>query len=142
MKFSELDISSNFLSAASVQTLESQNSSRLLSDIHEYVRTSKNSRNRLIYHCNFCSWSNTVTTNVRKHLLTKHNIALNSTFTTIEIVQDSISELYESLLAQGRAKELDNLNEMILKRTTDNSAAYQSLIDLIIMHRLSFRLIK
>ena len=127
------------------QTSRTKNKSRpLTSTIHRYTRArlpEDEGRTTKLYLCSECppdlpSGWHPSSTNLQRHLKSKHNIIceseLNSTRTT---ANESVQHLYDRILKQGKAKELEG---EVLRRTVEKNLIKQTLLDLIIVRRLPF----
>lgn len=82
-------------------------------------------KNRLFY-CSHCEWSGQSTTNARQHLLRKHDIVVDRAIHATKAVLDQTAELDSQVLKK------------VLVRDTINS----SLLSLIILHNIPFRLVE
>jgi hypothetical protein len=143
MEGSEIDISSNFQSESSITA--SSIGRPKTSDIHNHTRTARKGeparteKNQLIYYCKYCDHSALSTSGLRSHLKAKHQIQNEPRRTKQQIAEQSVTELYDILLAANRAKDLD---QEVLTRTIDQQLVSQTLLDLIILHRLPFRIVQ
>ena len=151
----EVNTSSAFLSAidieadvGSISTSRTTPILRLSSSIHKHCRTTTKEekiRTKKHYFCKYClpqdlKGHHTSTQGLQRHLRKQHEIQWspdeNSIRTTAkDLGENSIQELYEKLLARG---EVQGLEGEVLKRTVQQNAVKQTLLDLIIVRRLPF----
>lgn len=121
---------------------------RLSSSIHKHCRTTtkeEKTRTKKHYFCKYCppqdpKGHHTLTQGLQRHLRKQHAIQWspqeNSISTTARDLGDnSVQGLYEKLLARG---EVQGLEGEVLKRTVQQNAVKQTLLDLIIIRRLPF----
>ena len=121
---------------------------RLSSSIHKHCCTTTKEekiQTKKHYFCKYCSpqdlkGHHTSTQGLQRHLQKQHDIQWspeeNNIRTTVrDLGENSIQELYEKLLARG---EVQGLKGEVLKRTVQQNAVKQTLLDLIIVRQLPF----
>jgi hypothetical protein len=96
-----------------------------------------------IKYCIYCkdiSYSTLVTTNMRNHLRTKHDIEVKITpGTAQQAILDQLQKLYSKAESLGQTKDIDN---QVLQKFVRQEVINEALVTLIIVRNLSFRLVE
>jgi hypothetical protein len=96
-------------------------------------------QNRKIYYCKYCPFHGISTTNVRKHLLSKHQINCNSQKSKASLVSErDLAIMYEQVQDNVR-KAFDS---EILKKSIDTTVIRQCLIDLVTVRSLPLSVVE
>jgi hypothetical protein len=98
---------------------------------------------RLLY-CVYCPqespYSNTVTTNFRKHLKSKHQINVDEDPSQLQsAILEKLQQAYNKADSLGHTYELDS---QILRKVLNQDVINEALVSLIVVRNLSFRIVE
>jgi hypothetical protein len=101
----------------------------------------KDHRGRSIRYCNIenCAYSSAVITNIRKHLLSNHNIHAPSQPSNIHVI--GVQQLQDVVIsAGGRTKQ--EVEDSIFREVLEKGITRKALIHLIVRHRLLISMVE
>lgn len=116
------------------------------SPVHEYTRKpnenepKKDVKGRTIHYCSKCTYFALSTTNVRNHLKSKHEIIVSVSDSSTKVAAcGKLKQLYDEASAQNDTTEFDS---HVLKKILNKDVIEQALLNLIVVHNLSFRAVQ
>lgn len=97
-----------------------------------------------LLYCRYCpessTYSTSVTTNFRRHLQSKHQVAIEKDDSKLQgEIQLRLSRLYTDAESTGHT---DEISSQILRKTLDHSVINEALISLIVTRNLPFRILE
>lgn len=130
----------------SLEVSSTRTSRKNTSSIHQYCRTPtqeepvRDSQNRKLYYCSLCSYSGSSTTNIRYHLQSKHQIESDKPISRTKVT--AASQLQELWKQASTDNQLSELNSLVLKNCLNKQVLDQSLVNLIVVRNIPFRIVE
>lgn len=98
------------------------------------------SQTKYCIHCEGVPYGTSVTTNMRHHLRTKHDITVETLPGAVQKATiDQLQKLYNKAESSGHTKEID---DQVLQKFIRQEVINEALVTLIIVRNLSFRLVE
>jgi hypothetical protein len=139
----------SLISLDSFESLEissTQGSRKNTSSIHQYCRKpsedepERDEQNRKLYYCALCSYNAPITTNMRYHFQSKHQIEADKPIPRTKATAASqLRELWKQASIDNQANEIGSL---VLKGVLNQQVLNQALVNLIVVRNLSFRIVE
>lgn len=99
------------------------------------------SSNRKFFYCKYCTrktWSGSITTNIRRHLSSKHNIAVEEKDSLVKIAAKKQWDSMKDKMAQKRDDSTATAKEKVLQDAIQSSVVRQALAELIVTRNLPY----
>lgn len=120
------------------------------SSVHEHTRQrlaneeeSLPNGRRLLY-CKYCTtYSSSVTTNFRLHLLRKHQVSNEPHKASTKVVAaDRLLQIWNEALNDGNRRTAKDLESLVLQKVVRREACRRAVIELIVVGNLPFRIVE
>ena len=138
---SELDSSIASGPNLSVESLTTKNRKKTslivnFTRVREEHEPEKDKNGRLLFYCSSCSYSSSVTTNIRAHLKSKHEIDVETRQNrTKHEAQNRLIEYWNQAMENN---EIDEIQSLVLNHVLNTEVIQQALINLITVRNLPF----
>lgn len=144
---SDIDSSFNQSYPSSVASTNTQISRSKSSPIHEHTRSARDdelqknlSNKRKFLYCNYCSYSNTITTNFRQHLLKQHGIQVETRVNhTKATAIEKLLNLWNTAMEDRTTSQLESL---VLEKILNKDVSQKALLELIITRNLPLSIVR
>jgi hypothetical protein len=111
--------------------------------VWDHCRTANDTENPAVKYCKHCTdpaYSSSISSNMKKHLQSKHGIVIE--ITSGRVQTKTLQQLQQLYLKAKSSDQTEEIDTQVFEHYLDQDMIYEALVSLIVVGNLSFRMVE